>query len=208
MTLEEALDAAARASHTELEPRVRALCAAHYALLVRWNTTHNLTRVLEPSDAARRHYLDCLVPLRDIAPAASVSDLGSGAGFPGLLAAMVWPTTPITLVEPARKRASFLRVVAAELGLRHVTVEEARAEEAAPADLVLSRATFSDRVTLGVVDRIKPGGRLALWCGPGVDDARWAAEVASWGGRCAQRVPYLVNGLAVRTVLLAERPES
>jgi 16S rRNA (guanine527-N7)-methyltransferase len=206
-SLRDALEEAALSSSFTLDPALTARCVSHHELLVRWNATHNLTRVLSPEEAARRHYLDCLVPLALLTPpAGGIADLGSGAGFPGLMAAMTWPDVPVFLVEPSRKRASFLRLAAAQLGLPRVEVREMRAEASAPAPLVLSRATFSDRASPALLERVIPGGTLAMWGGPQATAEVWRNEAAAAGAEDAERLPYQVDGLEARALLVARRP--
>lgn len=105
--------------------------AAHQALLSRWAQKFNLTAVTDPSQAAVLHGLDSalfsrLLPESFADPKAPVVDVGSGAGFPGLVLAILRPDQAFVLLEPIRKRASFLRVAAAELGLRQVSVLEGK----------------------------------------------------------------------------------
>jgi 16S rRNA G527 N7-methylase RsmG len=85
-----------------------------------------LDRLADAEDAALKHYLDCAIPLLHAsregaleageAPPVAFADIGAGGGFPGLVAALVWPTAKATLVEPARKRQSFLQVAASAMG--------------------------------------------------------------------------------------------
>jgi 16S rRNA G527 N7-methylase RsmG len=197
-----ALAAGARGSGVTLEQRVIDACAIHYELLVRWNRTHNLTRITDPEDAARKHYLDCLVPLLAWPAPAAFVDVGSGAGFPGLMAALAWPSAHALLVEPAQKRVSFLQLAA---GAMKVKVEVHAPGASVRAPVVVSRATFS------------PGGRgelsryaaeaaaIAVW-GHRHDLPTWESEVSTWGGWRATAVDYRVEGLEERSLLVAEHP--
>ncbi len=103
-----------------------------------------------------RHLLNCAV-LGDAVPeGATVCDLGSGAGLPGVVLAIVRPDLDVTLVEPLLRRTTFLEEVVAELGLDQVRVVRARAEE------LHGKATF-DVVTSRAV---APLGRLLGWSVP------------------------------------------
>jgi 16S rRNA (guanine527-N7)-methyltransferase len=116
--------------------------------------------LLGPREADRvwdRHLLNCAV-LGELVPRrATVIDVGSGAGLPGLALALARPDLTVELVEPLLRRASFLTEVVAELGLiTTVTVTRARAEELAGArraDLVTARA-------------VAPLPKLVSWCLP------------------------------------------
>ncbi len=82
----------------------------HFALMLKWNRTVNLTSITEMQEAVDRHYAECLFlgvscPLRP----ESLADIGSGAGFPGVPLAVLWPQCQVTLVESDTRKAAFLR---------------------------------------------------------------------------------------------------
>lgn len=118
----------------------------HVAELTRWNRAINLVAASTLPDAWERHVLDSaqLVPLAPGRPVHWV-DLGSGAGFPGLVVAIILaetsPETRISLIEADRRKATFLREVSRLLGLATAVVSE-RIEAASPlvADVVSARA--------------------------------------------------------------------
>ncbi len=160
---------------------------AHFRLLLRWNPTHNLTRILSPREAAVLHYLDSVFPLLAAPPPPSLCDVGSGAGFPGLVAAVLWPSTEVVLVEPARKRASFLQIAASELGLKNVRVTgPSRVSTHAR---VLSRATFSAGARHELWAYVAPGGSLWAWT-THHDRSTWEREAATWLPSSTEWVPY------------------
>ena len=94
----------------------------HYELLLTWNRKLNLTRITEPAEAARRHFLESAYLTRVVARPSALVDVGSGAGFPGVPLASVWTDTDAVLVEPLLKRAVFLKEVVRALELPRVTV--------------------------------------------------------------------------------------
>ncbi len=120
-----------------------------YAILLKqWNQKMNLTAVDDEGEVYEKHFLDCVLPLKHHFPGNKVCDVGSGAGFPGLVWAIMQEDLELTLVEPTGKRCRFLTEAAAELGLRNVTVINARAEEIAGQyrevfDVVTARAVAS-----------------------------------------------------------------
>lgn len=193
------LRAAAEASGVHVPPRLVEACEAHFGLLVTWNKTHNLTRITAPRDAARAHYLDSLAPLLGRPAPRHVVDVGSGAGFPGLLAALAWPQARVTLVEPASKRASFLTLAAAAMG---VTVDVVAPGAGVRGDCVLSRATFPPGARRELLGSAEPGGAIGVW-GHSHDAATWATEVATWGAVVEPAWPYAVDELGPRCVLQA-----
>ena len=110
--------------------------------LMAWNRIHNLTGA-KTREAVDTQILDSVWPVTflDRTPETLI-DIGTGAGFPGLILAIVWPKTKTTLCEPLQKRAAFLRFVARELDLNNVSVENRRIEDVKPSpfDLITSRA--------------------------------------------------------------------
>jgi 16S rRNA (guanine527-N7)-methyltransferase len=133
--------------------------AVAYAELL---TTDGVVRgLIGPREAPRlwdRHLLNCAVVAEMIPHGASVLDVGSGAGLPGIVLAVARPDVTVTLVEPLARRTAFLTEAVDSLGLgATVTVVRARAEEAArdgiKADVVTARA-------------VAPLDRLAGWCLP------------------------------------------
>jgi 16S rRNA (guanine527-N7)-methyltransferase len=105
-----------------------------------------------------RHLLNCAVAHELIPNGSSVADVGSGAGLPGLVLALVRPDLRITLVEPLLRRSDFLTDAVARLGLDHVEVVRARVED-------LPRGTSFDVVTSRAVAALD---KLARWCAPAV----------------------------------------
>jgi 16S rRNA (guanine527-N7)-methyltransferase len=92
--------------------------------LQRWNARVNLTALREPRDIVVQHFLDSLAILRYLEGAASLADLGSGAGFPGLALKLARPELTLTLVEARQKKAAFLEYLVACLKLPGVEVAQ------------------------------------------------------------------------------------
>lgn len=114
--------------------------------------------LIGPREADRlwsRHVLNCAAPVQLIPAGARIVDVGSGAGLPGLVLAIVRPDCQLVLLEPLERRVRFLNEVVAQLGLTNCRVVRARAQDAPAdvrgADVVVSRA-------------VAPLGRLAGWC--------------------------------------------
>lgn len=143
-----ALDAGLRTLTLEdLSPAQRQQLLRHLDLIARWTQVYNLTAVREPTAMLGQHLLDSLaaVPaLRRHAAgrALQLLDVGSGAGLPGLSFAIACPTLRVSCIDTVGKKASFIRHVAAELGLPQVEALHGRVERlpARPWDLVTARA--------------------------------------------------------------------
>ena len=132
--------------------------------------------LLGPREAPRlweRHLLNCagLTDLLD--DGSTVLDLGSGAGLPGIVLALLRPALTVVLVEPLQRRAAFLEEAVAALGLRNTLVRRARAEELAGkvlADVVVARAVAPlDRLAGWALPLLPAGGRLLALKGEQAD---------------------------------------
>ncbi len=132
--------------------------------------------VVGPAEAERvwdRHLLNCAVIARLIPSKSSVVDLGSGAGLPGIVLAMLLPAAKVTLLEALARRVAFLEECVAELGLANVEVVRGRAEDLAghlAADVVCSRAVAPLEKLAGLsLGLVRPGGRILAMKGASAD---------------------------------------
>ncbi|HVH85609.1 MAG TPA: 16S rRNA (guanine(527)-N(7))-methyltransferase RsmG [Terriglobales bacterium] len=135
-------------------------------LLLSWNAKINLTAIREPQEIVRRHFGESLFAGEQLRPenGARLSDLGSGAGFPGLPIAIRYPAIHVTLIESQQKKATFLREVVRSLGIRNVEIYGGRAENSGlTSQIVTLRAVEKFQLTLPVArSLVGGGGRLAL----------------------------------------------
>jgi 16S rRNA (guanine527-N7)-methyltransferase len=155
-------------------------------LLGLWSTRMSLISCRTGGEIVGRHFVDSLAVGPWIRDAASVVDLGSGAGFPGIPLAITHPEKQIILVESRRRRANFLREAKRTLGLSNARVVEARAEDGSQtanlpvADAVVCRAVWSGEGVLLVAPLwLRPGGVLICMR---ARSAHRAAEIAAAGG--------------------------
>lgn len=134
------------------------------ALLAKWNRVHNLTGA-KSADQIDDFIVDALFPITFLPPLKTAMDIGTGAGFPGMVLAIALPATRFTLVEPLSKRASFLQFVKADLGLSNVEVKALRAEQlpSAPYDLVTSRAVTDTKMLMKLSEPFCVPGTLLLF---------------------------------------------
>ena len=180
----------------------------YLALIEKWNRVHNLTAVRDSAKMVSVHALDSLAILPHL-QAASVLDVGSGAGLPGIPLALMWPHARVVLLDSNHKKAAFLRQAAIELGLKNVEVvcERVEAWEAPQKfELVISRA-FSD-----LPEFLKLAGRLCAAHGvvaamKGVyPDEELAQLPATFKLRAA--IPLKVPGLSAERHLVVLDPAS
>lgn len=99
--------------------------------LLEWNQKFNLTAIRDSESIRAKHFLDsfsCVLAWKENPPA-SLADVGTGAGFPGLPLKIIYPNLKLTLVESVGKKAKFCEHIVSALGLEHVQVFNARAED-------------------------------------------------------------------------------
>jgi len=125
------------------------------SLLNEWNQIHNLTGA-KTVDAIYVNIVDSLYPLTFIEKPKTLLDVGTGAGFPGLVLAIALPGAEVVLAEPLKKRVSFLKYAAIDLELKNVKVEAKRVEkvEHEAFDLISSRAVTNTKLLLDLTKDI------------------------------------------------------
>ena len=158
--------------------------------------------LIGPREADRlweRHLLNCAQVAELIPRPSTLVDIGSGAGLPGLVLALLMDDVQVTLVEPMARRVAFLDECVIDLELANVTIRRARAEEIAgeyAADVVTARAVAPlDRLAGLAVPLARPGGRvLALKGGRAAEEAAAAAPVLRQFGVDEVRVLQVGTG--------------
>ena len=141
--------------------------SAYLDLLLKWNARTNLTAIRDPEEIVRRHFGESLFAARHIpAETKTLLDFGSGAGFPGLPAALLHPEIQVTLAESQNKKSTFLREVVRSLALQNVVVWSSRVESMPPNRLfnVVTLRAVDDMATAlpAARARIAPAGQLIL----------------------------------------------
>ena len=119
----------------------------YYELLIKWNEKINLTSITKKEDVYLKHFYDSLTLIKayDLTKNIKVLDVGTGAGFPGIVLKIFFDNIDITLVDALSKRINFLNEVIKELDLKNIKAIHARMEEFAREniekyDLITSRA--------------------------------------------------------------------
>jgi len=124
--------------------------------LFKWNKIHNLTGAKDENTIDEFIY-DAIYPLSFLPKTKNLLDIGTGAGFPGMILAIGLPETQVTLVEPLAKRASFLQFIKADLGLDNVRVVKKRVEDMDSEifELVTSRAVTDTDMLLKLSENFR-----------------------------------------------------
>ena len=188
------------------------LLAEYLHQLQQWNERLNLTAITEPVAMVHKHALDALtyLPLFPKAPG-SLIDIGSGGGIPGVILAIMWPATQVTLVESIAKKCTFLAHIRTHLALDNLQVVSERAEVLgqdpayrAQFDVATARAVAELRVLVEyLLPLVRLGGKVYTPKGPEpqaeVDAAAHAIQVL--GGHLRDVIPITAPGLEPRTMV-------
>ncbi len=137
-------------------------------LLKEWNEKINLTAIVDDEGIAIKHFLDCLLltKVTEFKAGMKVIDVGTGAGFPGLVLAATFPEIRVTLLDSTEKKLRVVASIAEEMGVKNVNIVHMRAEEAGKKPefrekyhIATARAVAELRVLLEyTLPFVKPGG--------------------------------------------------
>ena len=135
----------------------------YYNILIETNKTTNLTRITDKNEVYLKHFYDSLtiVKVVDLTKDLSLIDIGTGAGFPGLVLKIVFPNLKVTLLDSLGKRTNFLEQVIQELKLKDVKVIHSRIEDYKEEkfDIVTSRAVSKTNILVELaIDLLKEQG--------------------------------------------------
>ena len=183
------------------------LLEAYASLLLEKNRVMNLTAITEPQEVATLHLLDCaaLLSIADLR-GKRVIDVGTGAGFPGMVLRILEPDFDLTLLDSLGKRVDFLREVCTALSLQRVDCVHARAEEFAADhrqqyDVAMSRAVANLNVLCELaLPLVKVGGQFLAMKSVSSDEEIQGARgaIGQLGGRIADIRDYTVPETQVR----------
>lgn len=158
----------------------------YYELLIAWNSRMNLTAITDKEEVAAKHFADSALPVKLLSQGASLIDVGSGAGFPGVVLKILRPDLKLTLLDSLGKRITFLETLCDELKLTDVRCIHARAEDGARMkelrehfDYATARAVSATAfLTEWLVPYLKVGAKALLYKGPQAEQELVQAEKA------------------------------
>ena len=190
----------------------------YHELLIEWNEKINLTALTAPEDVALKHFTDSLMLLRYIEiekdARVSVIDVGTGAGFPGLVLKIARPDIRLTLLDSLQKRLIFLDTVCQALGLEDVELIHSRAEDGSRTelrdsfDIAVSRAVASMN-TLCEYDMpyVKVGGRFVAMKGKDAEQELADAQnaITQLGGKMIAKHDFILGRAGERSIIEIEK---
>lgn len=198
---------------------------SYYELLVEWNSFMNLTAITEWEEVCKKHFVDCLsitnlIPFDELSKMnCSVIDVGTGAGFPGLVLAIAFPNLQITLLDSLNKRIKFLNEVIEKLALANCTTIHSRAEDQAKPSLL--RESFDISVSRAVANLstlseyclpyVKVGGSFISYKSEKIEDELSLAKNAIFllGGELKEKKSfYLPDTDMYRSIVQIEKKQS
>ncbi len=141
----------------------------YYSLLIEENKKVNLTRIVDKTEFLVKHILDSVLPFfknPDLIQYKSILDIGSGAGFPGIVIALFFPSVEVILTESIGKKARFLTLVKDELNLTNLKVINDRVEniKGVSADIVTARAvTDLTSLVKYALPKLTKGGKMCFY---------------------------------------------
>ncbi len=135
-----------------------------YNLLIEWNQKINLTRIVEKEEVYLKHFYDSLTISKvvDLTKIETLCDVGTGAGFPGIVLKIVYPNLKITLVDSLLKRVNYLNTIITELELEDIKAIHTRGEDLKETfDIVTARAVANiEKLLIYTMHLVNKNGSL------------------------------------------------
>ena len=135
-----------------------------YKLLVEWNSKINLTRIIEEQDVYLKHFYDSLTITKviDLNKVETLCDVGTGAGFPGIVLKIFYPNLKVTLIDSLEKRIKYLNNLIEKLNLENIKAIHSRGEAYQGSfDIVTSRAVANiEKLVTYTMHLVKKNGKF------------------------------------------------
>lgn len=190
--------------HIELPDGALELLNRYYEMLIDTNKVMNLTTITEYSEVVIKHFADsaAIGCITDMNGNIDVIDVGTGAGFPGIVLKIVYPQLSVVLLDSLNKRVNFLKNVITELGLTDISAIHGRAEDIArnkdyreKFDLCVSRAVANmSSLSEYCLPFVKVGGKFIPYKADGCDEEVKTASKAVniLGGKIRKIESYVI----------------
>ena len=186
----------------------------YYNFLVEENEKYNLTAITEKNEVAIKHFVDSVLPYKTIPQNASIIDVGTGAGFPGVPLKILREDLKLTLLDSLQKRVRFLKELTHKLELKNVTCVHARAEDYCREkrekfDVATSRAVAAtNTLSEYLIPYIKKGGLVLMYKGSKAEDELKDGEKAikTLGGKVSLIQKFFLKEVeSERNVVVIEK---
>jgi len=175
-------------------------------LILKHNTNSDLTRIINFDSMVTKHYIDSLIINKFITFIEPIIDIGSGAGFPGILIKLSNPNLEIILAEPKQSRVEFLNLVIKTLNLKKITVyphKIVRNTKLAKVNTVITRAFETIPKTLFRVENLlNKNAKVIFMKGPNSDNEKGDAVLASPFYSLEKNITYKISKLDIRTLII------
>lgn len=180
-------------------------------ILVEYNEKVNLTAITDSEGIENKHFLDSILFAREDMVQGSVVDVGTGAGFPGIVTKIFKPSIELTMIEPTGKRCVFLQYALEEIGIKGIVVKE-RAEEAARKtyrekyDIATARAVADLRILCEYcIPLVKKGGYFIAMKGQTQDIAFSNAAIEKLGAKYIQTKEFFLPDDSHRNLIICQK---
>ena len=186
----------------------------YYQFLVSENQKYNLTAITDFNDVVMKHFIDSVLPLNKIKENASVIDVGTGAGFPGVPLKILRPDIKLTLLDSLQKRINFLNQLLKLLGINDVKTIHSRAEDYIKQgrekfEYALSRAVASvPTLAEYLLPYVKVGGEVLMYKGGGFQEELDIGQKAIniLGGKVVNVFNYKLNEIdSQRNIIIIKK---
>lgn len=185
----------------------------YYKFLLEENEKYNLTAITQPLDVVVKHFIDSILPEKEIPQGAKVIDIGTGAGFPGVPLKILRPDINITLVDSLQKRVNFLNMLFEKLELKgeivHSRAEDFIKNRRETFDVTLSRAVASlPTLSEYLIPYVKINGLVIMYKGEKLqEELELGNKAISTLGAKVEKIEefYLKEVESKRYILLLEK---